>query len=115
MSEVRMTLQTRLILRAFLRARLQDASAELYGAEICQETDLGPGTVYPIVTKLLKFGWLEARWEEDEDGALDRPRRHYYRLTDGGAASAQAEVASADARRRKSTKAVGNKLPEVGY
>jgi DNA-binding PadR family transcriptional regulator len=115
MSEVRMTLQTRLVLRAFLRARLQDTSSELYGAEICQETDLGPGTVYPIVTKLLELRWLEDRWEEDEDGTLGRPRRHYYRLTDGGAAAAQVAVAKADARRRKSTKAVGKKLPEVGY
>jgi PadR family transcriptional regulator PadR len=110
-----MTLQTRLVLRTFLRARLQDTSAELYGAEICRETDLGPGTVFPIVTRLRQLGWLEDRWEDDEDHALDRPRRHYYRLTDGGAAAAQVAVAGADARRRKSTKAVGKKLPELGY
>lgn len=94
-----MTLQTRIVLRAFLRARLDDTSGELFGAQICRETDLGPGTVHMIVTRLLEAGWLTDRWEDD-DGMLDRPRRRYLRLNDGGAAQAREAVAHADARRR---------------
>src|SRR4051794_11992734 len=95
-----MTLQTRLVLRALLRARLTDASGELFGAQLCRETDLGPGTVSMITTRLVAAGWLANR-REDDDGTLDRPRRRYFRLTDGGAEQARAAVTRADERRRR--------------
>jgi len=95
-----MTSATRLVLGMFLRARLEDASTELYGVEICTEADLGPGTVYPILARLSEIGWLEERLEAAEEGDKNRPRRNYYRLTDGGAIAAQAALASAQKSRR---------------
>jgi PadR family transcriptional regulator PadR len=113
MSELRMTLQTRLILHAFLNARIASASGEMFGAQLCRETDLGPGTVHAIITRLLEAGWLTDRWEEDGD-VLDRPRRRYYRLTGDGAAQASEAVARADTRRRFVFRGVGSPLPDNG-
>jgi PadR family transcriptional regulator PadR len=112
--EPRITTPTRLVLQAFIQARLEDAQSELYGAEICQQTDLGPGTVYPIITRLLNLGWLEDRWEQDEASQLSRPPRRYYRLTSTGAVTAQAALIEAAERRGKSSKALGGAVPEWG-
>ena len=108
-----MTLQTRLVLRALLRARLDGPAGELFGAQICRETDLGPGTVHMITARLLEAGWLTDRWEDD-DGTLDRPRRRYFRLTDGGAEQAREAVAHADARRRVVLGGLGDPLADRG-
>ena len=66
-----------------------------------------------ISTRLLAAGWLADRWEDD-DGTLDRPRRRYFRLTDGGAEQAREAVAHADARRQRMVGSVGNPLPDQG-
>lgn len=40
----------------------------------------GEGTVYPLLRRLRKDGWLETSWRESTSG----PPRQYYRLTDNG-------------------------------
>lgn len=45
-----------------------------WGLEICEETGLGTGKVYPALNRLLKDGLILDRWEEQEDGP---PRRYY--------------------------------------
>ena len=44
----RMTLQVQLVLRALLA----DLAAEHYGLQLCAETGLPSGTIYPIVARL---------------------------------------------------------------
>ena len=90
----RMTLQTQLVLRAFLHEPAQ----ERYGLRLCEETGLPSGTIYPIVARLEQAGWVESRWEDPREHITEgRPRRRYYRLTDDGAE--QARVALARVRR----------------
>jgi PadR family transcriptional regulator len=82
----RMTLQTQLVLRALL----QEPAKEQYGLELCAETGLPSGTVYPIVARLEQAGWLASRWEDPNEHITEgRPRRRYYRLTDDGAEQAR--------------------------
>ena len=87
-----MTLQTQLVLRALL----EEPASEQYGLQLCEQTGLPSGTVYPIVARLEQVGWLESRWEEPtEHIAKGRPRRRYYRLTEDGAEHAHTAVARA--------------------
>ncbi|PHQ50896.1 hypothetical protein BLA24_18130 [Streptomyces cinnamoneus] len=91
---MRLTTPTRTVLLTLL----EDPSRAHYGLEICEKTGLFSGTVYPVLARLEKYGWLESAWEttqEPDDGGagLARPRRHYYRFTATGAAEARAELA----------------------
>ena len=81
--------------------RLMDAPAEapLWGLAICQEADLGPGTVYPILDRLEEAGWVESSWEEPQPAG--RPRRRFYTITGAGRAGV-AEALAAKAARRSS-------------
>lgn len=49
-----------------------------HGYDLSKETGLKSGTLYPILMRLEKQGWLETRWEEP--AATGRPSRHLYRL-----------------------------------
>lgn len=88
----RMTLQVQLVLRALLA----DPQASYYGLQLCDETGLLSGTIYPIVVRLEKAGWVTSDWEDPaEHVAAGRPRRRYYRITEGGAEQARAALARA--------------------
>jgi PadR family transcriptional regulator, regulatory protein PadR len=78
---------------AVLDALLPNSSHWRHGYALSQETDLPSGTLYPILMRLEKRGWLEARWEEP--GGLGRPPRHLYRLTGQGRAWAAEELRAA--------------------
>lgn len=86
-----MTLQTRMVLTAFLK----DPDAELYGREISQMLELGTGTIYPILERLQRAGWLASRMEENGMSSRQngrkrgRPPRRYYHLTSDGWSAAQ--------------------------
>ena len=85
MASPRMTTQT----LAVLSAILSDPDAEWYGLELAKQARLGPGTIYPILDRLLKAGWLERHWENVDPKAEGRPRRRLYRLTGFGAPAAR--------------------------
>lgn len=75
-------------------ALLADPAAERYGLQLMQTTGLPSGTLYPILVRLERAGWVEARWEEADPVAEGRPSRRYYRLTADGAVEARREVAA---------------------
>jgi DNA-binding PadR family transcriptional regulator len=86
----RMTLQVQLVLRALLA----DPAAERYGLQLCEETGLPSGTIYPIVARLEQLGWVESSWEDPSRHVAEgRPRRRYYRLTGEGAGQARQALA----------------------
>jgi PadR family transcriptional regulator PadR len=62
---------------------------ELSGAEVGREAKLASGTLYPILARLERAGWLESRWEDGDPHMLGRPRRRLYWLTKLGAAKAR--------------------------
>jgi DNA-binding MarR family transcriptional regulator len=90
MGSPKMTLQTKMV----LRLALQDPDREWYGLQMIEATGLAAGTIYPIIARLERCGWLESRWEDPaEHEAAGRPRRRYYRFTSDGADQARAAVA----------------------
>jgi PadR family transcriptional regulator PadR len=85
MPSPRMTTQTLTVLSTIL----SDPDADWYGLELCKRARLKPGTIYPILDRLLKAEWLERRWEEIDPKVEGRPRRRLYRLTGVGAPAAR--------------------------
>ncbi len=81
--------------RSVVEALAAAADEPLYGLQLCAITDLGPGTVYPILERLAQFGWVDPAWEAGQPSG--RPRRRYYRITDLG----RGEWAEASVPRRK--------------
>ena len=90
----RMTIPTQLVLRALLA----EPAREMYGLQICAAAGLPSGTIHPILARLEhEHGWLTSRWEDIKPADEGRPRRRYYRLTDGGAERARVALARAAA------------------
>jgi PadR family transcriptional regulator PadR len=72
-----------------------DPLAWWWGVKLSGELDLRSGTIYPLLARLEKAGWLESKWEEIDPAEQGRPRRRLYRLTGEGevvAARALAEI-----------------------
>ncbi|GGT02510.1 hypothetical protein GCM10010156_70640 [Planobispora rosea] len=93
-----MTMQVQAVLQVFLA----DPVRQRYGLELCEETGLPSGTVYPILARLEQIGWLDTRWEEP-DAHVDagRPRRRYYTITPDGVESSRDAIARTYASRRR--------------
>ena len=87
--DVRMSLQTLRVLEAFL----ENPTQELAGADVQKRGPLASGTLYPILMRLQKLGWLETRWEQETTAG--RPPRHLYRLTGNGREWAREELRAA--------------------
>jgi PadR family transcriptional regulator, regulatory protein PadR len=61
-----------------------------WGYRICIEAGLGSGTVYPILERLERAGWITGVWEKGQP--TDRPRRRLYSLTGAGQAAYGAAI-----------------------
>ena len=85
MPSLRMTTQTLTVLGTIV----SEPDAEWYGLELCKRAGLNPGTIYPILARLLKAGWLDRHWEDIDPKVEGRPRRRLYRLTGVGAPAAR--------------------------
>jgi PadR family transcriptional regulator PadR len=87
-AQPRMTLQTLKVLKVLL----DHPTMQQYGLEISKRTGLAVGSLYPILGRLERAGWLESEWELSDVHAEGRPRRRYYRLTSEGAERARQAV-----------------------
>ena len=65
-----------------LLALAKESAAWRHGYELCQQTGLKAGSMYPILIRLADRGWLKTRWETAISAG--RPPRHLYRLTEAG-------------------------------
>ncbi|MEE4540357.1 helix-turn-helix transcriptional regulator [Streptomyces sp. V4-01] len=74
-----------------------------WGLSICMDADLGSGTVYPILDRLLNVGWVESH--EETGPHPGRPARRYYRLTGAGRAATRAALNARRERMRSWTPA----------
>jgi DNA-binding PadR family transcriptional regulator len=63
------------------------------GTELSKATGLGSGTLYPLLAKLEKAGWLSPEWEVLDPREAGRPRRRYYTLTALGARGGRSALA----------------------
>ena len=78
-----------------LAALRDEPSAWQHGYALARQTGLKSGTLYPILIRLADRGLVEACWQEEP--VPGRPRRHLYRLTADGLASATAATAAEQA------------------
>ena len=74
----------------------EEPSQWRHGYALAKQTGLKSGTLYPILIRLADRGLVEACWQEEPQPG--RPRRHLYRLTSAGLASATGALASAAER-----------------
>jgi DNA-binding PadR family transcriptional regulator len=79
-----------------LEALLARPSSWHHGYAVSRQTGVPSGTLYPILIRLDKLGWLETKWEESVPQG--RPPRHLYRLTGNGREWAREELRSAQQR-----------------
>jgi PadR family transcriptional regulator PadR len=81
-----------------LEALLVRPSGWHHGYALSQATGIASGTLYPILMRLEKSGWLETAWEQLATSA-GRPPRHLYRLRAQARAWAREELSDARARK----------------
>lgn len=67
-----------------LKACLDRSSQRLHGYELMQMTGLASGTLYPILMRFEREGWLSSIWEDVNPSDEGRPRRRLYRITGTG-------------------------------
>jgi DNA-binding PadR family transcriptional regulator len=77
---------------AVLAALKEQPSQWQHGYALATATGLKSGTLYPILIRLSDRGLVEACWQEEPRPG--RPRRHLYRLTADGLASATGALAA---------------------
>jgi PadR family transcriptional regulator PadR len=68
-------------LRAVLEC-LMATEDEVWGLQISGSTGRPTGTIYPLLERLERAGFLDSRWEADSD--RPGPRRRLYRLIPAG-------------------------------
>ena len=78
---------------AILSILLRRTSSWQYGYELLRETGLKSGTLYPVLARLQRAGWLEQKW--NKPSAPGRPPRHLYRLSRQGESAARKVVQQA--------------------
>ena len=76
-----------------LAVLLEDPTTDRYGLDLIKATGLPSGTLYPILVRLERAGWVHSRWEDIDPARAGRPARRYYRLTADGAHRARSELA----------------------
>ena len=89
-TEPRLSHQTLRVLTQFL----ERPSENLSGADICKQTGLLSGTLYPILLRLERVGWLASKWEVIDTREAGRPKKRLYRLTAAGRSKSQQALAT---------------------
>jgi DNA-binding PadR family transcriptional regulator len=78
---------------ALLAALAEQPRSWRHGYDLCSETGLKSGTLYPILMRLSDRELLDSKWMPHEP--TGRPPRHLYRLTAKGLAYAREQLAAA--------------------
>jgi DNA-binding PadR family transcriptional regulator len=74
--------------RLVLAELLANPNRERYGYQLAAATRLATGTVYPILARLQRAGWVQVRADDIDPHREQRPPRRYVRLTTHGRAHA---------------------------
>lgn len=80
---------------------LIDGGDAVWGLRVIKTTGRPPGSVYPILERLERSGWVVSEWEDDSERS--GPRRRFYRLTADGAVAAGRAVSAFRARPQTGT------------
>jgi PadR family transcriptional regulator len=73
---------------------LEDPEQPRYGLELMRRTHLPSGSIYPMLSRLLKAGWLVASKEDIDPRVAGRPARRTYRITGDAVAAARTQLAA---------------------
>jgi PadR family transcriptional regulator PadR len=98
-NEPRMTASVLKVMSAFLA----DLGADRHGLDLMQDTGLASGTLYPILIRLQRAGWIARDWERIDPIAEHRPARRCYRMTPNGVITARRAVTAVQRRRSRMT------------
>ncbi len=79
---------------------------KLYGLKIARDIGRPTGSVFPILARLERLGWVDSEWESTEATARG-PRRRFYRLNPDGLAGARILMVE---RRRPASRNIVRKL-----
>jgi PadR family transcriptional regulator PadR len=71
---------------------LEHPDEPVYGLRLAKSIKVPTGTIYPLLARLQRAGWLEATWEELDETEEGRPRRRFYKLTGLGEIRARAVI-----------------------
>jgi DNA-binding PadR family transcriptional regulator len=71
---------------------LADPTGEQYGFGLMKATGVKSGSLYPMLTRLERRGWIESFDEGIDERTEGRPRRRLYRLTGLGQREARAAL-----------------------
>jgi DNA-binding PadR family transcriptional regulator len=77
-------------------AVLQHSSKPIWGLAVIKSSARPAGSVYPILERLERAGWVESEWADEPE--RPGPRRRYYELTRDGALAARALLAARASR-----------------
>lgn len=110
MLEVKITTNVARVLHVFL----EDTSAPRYGFELMRRTGLPSGTLYPILARLQRAGWLTSQREDIDPAEESRPARTLYLISPEGAQTARCELAALSEQLRPPTLSPGSLRPEGG-
>jgi PadR family transcriptional regulator PadR len=80
---------------AVIRELIRDPGEPRYGLELSDAARLKAGTVYAILARLERYGWLESFPEQVDPTKVGRPARRLYQLTAAGAPAMRAAFSSA--------------------
>src|SRR5579871_6834355 len=92
-----------------IAALCEQPSQWCHGYALARQTGLKSGTLYPILIRLADRGLVEACWQDEPQPG--RPRRHLYRLTAGGLATATEALASPAGAARRPGKRAARPVP----
>lgn len=98
----RRTKPTTKVLQLLLARHLEDSKSESWGYEVATEIGLGVASVYPILRRLERAGWLLSRDENPGEARNEsvRPPRTYFRVNPEHLGAIRQELAVTDARQR---------------
>ena len=71
-----------------LAAFLSDVGERQYGFDLMRKVKIGSGSLYPILARLERAGWITGHREDANPDAPGRPPRRYYLLTGDGEVAA---------------------------
>lgn len=63
-------------------AFLAEPDRHHWGYDLCRQTGVRSGVLYPVLSRFERRGWLRSDWETEL--VPGRPRRRYYEMTDQG-------------------------------
>ena len=80
-----------------------------WGLLVIKATGRPAGTVYPILERLERLGWVRSTW--DDDAERSGPRRRLYEFTADGAEAARGLVAARAAADRAASRGAARTRP----